>query len=91
MEDFEDPEEVWSDGGGLCIAPTHLLESVAVCKPVLDAIRAVCRDCGHGAFVETDGLLSNLQELGRSARCGAGARKSSCSAPRLCARWRLRR
>lgn len=29
--------------------------------PVVDAIRAVCRDCG-GAFVETDGLLSNSQQ-----------------------------
>lgn len=30
--------------------------------PVVDAIRAVCRDCGSGAFVETDGLCSNSQE-----------------------------
>ena len=34
-----------------------------LCKPVVDALRAVCRDCGHGGFVETDGLLSNRQEL----------------------------
>lgn len=33
-----------------------------ICVPVVDAIRAVCRDCGCGAFVETDGLLSNSQE-----------------------------
>lgn len=33
----------------------------ADCIPVVDAIRAVCRDCGHAAFVETDGLLSNAQ------------------------------
>ena len=37
-----------------------------VCIPVVDAIRAVCRDCGSGAFVETDGLLSNMQELRRN-------------------------
>jgi hypothetical protein len=30
--------------------------------PVVDAIRAVCRDCGSGAFVETDGLPSNSQQ-----------------------------
>ena len=33
-----------------------------ICVPVVDAIRAVCRDCGSGAFVETDGLKSNTQE-----------------------------
>ena len=33
-----------------------------ICVPVVDAIRAVCRDGGCGAFVETDGLLSNSQE-----------------------------
>ena len=32
------------------------------CVPVSDAIRAVCRDCGHGGFVESDGLTSNAQE-----------------------------
>lgn len=32
------------------------------CVPVVDAMRAVCRDCGNGGFVETDGLNSNLQE-----------------------------
>lgn len=37
-----------------------------ICAPVVDAIRAVCRDCGNGGFVETDGLLSNLQELHRN-------------------------
>lgn len=45
-------------------------ENAEICAPVIDAIRAVCQDCGHGAFVETDGLLSNLQELGRSTQCG---------------------
>ena len=33
-----------------------------ICAPVLEAIRAVCRDCGHGGFVETDGLKSNALE-----------------------------
>ena len=33
-----------------------------ICVPVIKAIRAVCRDCGNGVFVETDGLLSNSQE-----------------------------
>lgn len=30
--------------------------------PVVEAIRNVCRDCGCSAFVETDGLKSNMQE-----------------------------
>ena len=38
-------------------------DNIAVCTPVVDAIRAVCRDCGCGGFAETDGLLSNYQEL----------------------------
>lgn len=41
-------------------------ENMKICKPVVDAIRAVCRDCKNCAFVETDGLLSNLQELHRN-------------------------
>lgn len=36
-------------------------ENAEICEPVLRAIRQVCKDCGHGAFVETDGLLSNMQ------------------------------
>ena len=40
-------------------------DNIEICTPVVDAIRAVCRDCGCGAFVETDGLLSNSQELNR--------------------------
>lgn len=39
-----------------------------ICEPVVHAIRDVCRDCGHGAFVETDGLLSNVQETGRKTQ-----------------------
>ena len=41
-------------------------DNIEVSTPVVDAMRAVCRDAGHGAFVETDGLLSNLQELRRN-------------------------
>ena len=40
--------------------------NIEKCTPVLEAIRAVCKDCGYGAFVETDGLLSNFQELNRN-------------------------
>lgn len=40
-------------------------ENAEICAPVVDAMRAVCRDCGKGEFVETDGLLSNNQELNR--------------------------
>ena len=29
---------------------------------MIDAIRAVCHDCGSAGFVETDGLKSNNQE-----------------------------
>ena len=39
-------------------------ENATICAPVLKAIRAVCADIGKGAFVETDGLKSNWQELG---------------------------
>lgn len=41
-------------------------ENIEICAPVIDAICAVCRACGHGAFVETEGLLSNRQELRRN-------------------------
>ena len=34
-------------------------ERAEVSIPVSDAIRAVCEDVGNGAFVESDGLLSN--------------------------------
>ena len=39
-------------------------ENAAICASVLEAIRAVCADVGRAAFVETDGLKSNWQELG---------------------------
>ena len=41
-------------------------DNAEICKPVVDAMRALCRDAGHAAFVETDGLLSNWQELHRN-------------------------
>lgn len=41
-------------------------DNIEQCEPVIDAIRAVCRDCKNGAFVETDGLCSNEQELHRA-------------------------
>jgi hypothetical protein len=37
--------------------------NIQLCIPVVDAMRAVCRDCGRGGFAESDGLLSNRQEL----------------------------
>lgn len=40
-------------------------DNMGKCLPVVKAMRAVCADCGHGRFVETDGLRSNWQELGR--------------------------
>lgn len=40
-------------------------QNAEICKPVVDAMRAVCGDIGHAAFVETDGLLSNMQQLRR--------------------------
>ena len=44
----------------------HILD----CLPVVSAIQAVCHDCGNGGFAETDGLLSNVQELHRSPTGG---------------------
>ena len=37
-------------------------KNIEVCIPVVDAIRAVCAECGNGRFVETADLKSNLQE-----------------------------
>ena len=34
-----------------------------ICTPVVDAIRAVCRDSAKALFVESDGLLSNAEEV----------------------------
>lgn len=38
-------------------------DNIGICTPVVDAIRAVCRDCEKGSFVESEGLLSNAQEV----------------------------
>lgn len=38
-------------------------DNMEACIPVVDAMRAVCRDCGHGGFVESEGLLSNRKVL----------------------------
>ncbi len=39
-------------------------ENPAVCKPVVDAMRDVCKNYPYGEFVETEGLPSNFQQLG---------------------------
>lgn len=41
-------------------------DNIGISAPVADAVRDVCAACGFGAFVETDGLLSNRQELNRN-------------------------
>ena len=41
-------------------------QNIEVSTPVVKAIHDVCVDYAYGAFVETDGLLSNLQELHRN-------------------------
>lgn len=38
-------------------------DNIEICTPVVDAIRAVCRDCGRGGFVESEGLMSNNRAL----------------------------
>ena len=38
-------------------------KNMGICTPVVDAIRAVCRECRYGGFVESEGLLSNAQAL----------------------------
>ena len=37
-------------------------DNIAICTPVVAAIRDVCADLPYCGFVETDGLLSNTQE-----------------------------
>ena len=39
-------------------------KNLAICEPVIKAMRAVCNDLGNAAFVETDGLTSNDQANG---------------------------
>ena len=38
-------------------------DNIEICTPIVDAMRALCRDCGHGGFVESEGLMSNNQAL----------------------------
>lgn len=40
-------------------------ENLEISEPIVEAIRAVCKDCKNCAFVETEGLPSNMQELHR--------------------------
>ena len=48
--------------------------NAAMCAPVIKAMRAVCADCGHGAFVESDGLHSNAEDVAPEDHpCGWGA------------------
>lgn len=39
-------------------------ENPAICAPVIEAMRDVCKAYPAGAFVETDGLPSNYQQIG---------------------------
>lgn len=39
-------------------------ENIELCEPIINAIKAVCAECTPSAFVESDGLCSNLEELG---------------------------
>ena len=39
-------------------------ENPVICPPVVDAMRDVCKNYPAGAFVETDGLPSNYQQMG---------------------------
>ena len=41
-------------------------ENIEICTPVVNAIRDVCNSYSSGRFVETDRLLSNVQELNYS-------------------------
>lgn len=62
-DEFNIPEVPFVAGD---FVPQWKTENSKICTPVIDAICAVCRECGHGAFVETEGLLSNMQELHRN-------------------------
>ncbi len=53
------------------------MDNEAICRPVVQAIRDVCRDCGYGAFVETDGLKSNMQEGAWNFLCGEDGDKDT--------------
>jgi len=39
-------------------------ENEEICKPIVTAIKDVCNDIGHSAFIETEGLQSNHEKVG---------------------------
>ena len=54
--------------------PLWRYANAEMCAPVRAAMRAVCADCGHGAFVESDGLHSNAEDVAPEDHpCGWGA------------------
>lgn len=66
-EEFAVPELPFIAGD---FVPSWRDACIDICKPVVTAIRDVCRDCGYGYFVESDGLLTNFEELHRATPCG---------------------
>ena len=45
-------------------------ENLAMCIPVIDAIQMFCKQDSYAAFVHTENLKSNYQEMGRNTQCG---------------------
>ena len=48
------------------VVPKWKAERPDTAPPIINAIKDVCKNCGNGIFVETDGLLSNAQEFEKS-------------------------
>ena len=44
--------------------PQWYNDNIKICKPIVTAIKDVCTDAGHAAFVETEGLQSNSEKTG---------------------------
>jgi len=44
-----------------------IAENEGICEPIIGALRKVCADIGCAGFVETDGLLSNMQDNGNDS------------------------
>ena len=61
-EEFQVPEIPFIAGDFVYDWKNKVLERANM---VVDAIRAVCKDCGHGMFIETSDLKSNMQQLNR--------------------------
>lgn len=57
--------------------PDWKVEYAESSKPVLDAIRQVCKELKKATFVETEGLLSNRQDLGLDNKRGWIVREDS--------------